>query len=147
PLDTQRRGRGPAAMMIRGIRRYLANDTGGSSLDMALSLPYYILMILGIFGIAFVLWAENGIQHAASAAARCAAVATSECSTISAVQNAAIGWSYGVLSSSDASKVTVNLSATCNSGQSGKAVQIQYPISFFVISTTVAAESCFPDLS
>ena len=129
------------------MRGYLASEAGGSSLDMALSLPYFILIILGIFAISFVMWTENGIQHAASAAARCAVVATSECDTISAVQNAAIGWSYGVLTSSDTSKITVNLSATCNSGQAGKAVLIQYAINFFVISTTVAAESCFPNLS
>jgi Flp pilus assembly protein TadG len=134
-------------MSIRGIRTCLADDAGGSSLDMALSLPFYILMILGIFAIAFVLWTENGIQHGASAAARCAVVDTTECNTVGAVRNAAIGWSYGVLSSSDAGKVTVNLSANCSPGQSGKAVLIQYPVNFFVISTTVAAEACFPDLS
>ena len=127
------------------MRRYLANEAGGSSLDMALSLPVYILMILGIFAIAFTLWVENGIQHAATAAARCAVVDTAECDTTTTIKNAAVGWSYGVLSS--ANQVQVNLSATCQSGQAGKQVLIQYNITFFVISTTVAAESCFPNLS
>ena len=131
--------------MICPVRRYLASEAGGSSLDMALSLPVYMLMILGIFAIAFTLWVENGIQHAATLAARCAVVDTAECDTQASIQNAAVGWSYGVLSSSN--QVQVNLSATCQSGQSGKLVLIQYNVNFFVISTKVTAESCFPNLS
>lgn len=129
------------------MRRYLSDDTGTVALEMGLVFPFYLLIILSIFAIAFLVWTENSIQYAVAAAARCAVVDTTACGTSDAVKNAAIGWSYGVLGSGDTGKVTVNLAATCSTGESGASVKIQYPVTFFVISTTVAAEACFPNLS
>ena len=129
------------------MRTFIGDDRGGSALDMALVLPTYLLMVLGVIGMGFLLWAENAIQTAVQQAARCASVNKNDCGTATQVQNAAIGWTYGILTSNDTSKVSVNFRAICSSGQGGTAVKIQYPVNFFVLSTTVAAEACYPDLS
>ena len=129
------------------IRKFLSDCRGGDALDMALIFPFYMLIVLGVMAMAFLLWTENTIQSAVQQAARCAAINPIDCGTQSAVQNAAIGWTYGILTTSDTGKVSVNLSATCSSGKSGKAVAITYAVTFLVISTTVAAESCYPSLS
>ena len=127
------------------MRTFMGDDRGGTALDTALVLPIYLTMVLGVVGIGFLLWTENAIQSAVQQAARCASVNKNDCSTQTQVKNAAVGWSYGILT--DPSQVQVNFRAICSSGQGGTIVLVQYPVSFFVISTTVTAEACYPDLS
>lgn len=127
------------------MRAFIGDDRGGSALDMALVLPTYLLMVLGVVGMGFLLWTENAIQTAVQQAARCASINKNDCGTATQVQNAAVGWSYGIVT--DPNQVQVNFRATCSSGQGGTIVLIQYPVNFFVLSTTVAAEACYPDLS
>ena len=132
------------------MRRLMIDENGGVALETALVLPAYLLIILGIFSVAFLLWTENSIQFAAEAAARCASVDTAECGSVLAIQNAAIGWSNGVLTTSNIGDVFVDTGATCSSGPppiTGIAVAIKYTVTFFVISTKVAAEACYPSLS
>ena len=127
------------------MRGFIGDDRGGSALDMALVLPMYVTIVLGIFAIGFVLWTENALQTAVQQAARCASVNKTDCATVAQVKNAAVGWSYGILT--DPNSVQVNFRATCSSGQGGTIVLIQYPVTFYVISTTVTAEACYPDLT
>jgi len=127
------------------MKRFLVDDRGGPALDLALAVPAFLVIVLGVLGVAFVLWTENSIQSAAAQAARCAVVDSFACATASQIQNAAVGWALGAPIST--ANVTVNLSATCANGISGKAVAITYTTTFFVISTTMSAESCYPNLS
>jgi Flp pilus assembly protein TadG len=122
-------------------RRFASNDEGANALELALATPVFVLMVIGIFGMAFTLWVENSIQSAAAQAARCAAINTTECGTTTQIQNAAVGWALGAPIT--AANVTVNSNATCNTGRTGVAVAISYTATFFVISTTMSAESCF----
>lgn len=121
------------------LRRFAIDDRGTNALELALVTPVFVLIVIGIFGLGFVLWVENSIQSAAAQAARCAVVDAS-CTTTTQIQNAAIGWALGAPIT--AANVTVNLNATCN-GITGKAVAISYTATFFVISTTMSAESCY----
>jgi Flp pilus assembly protein TadG len=131
-------------MIKSAIRRFLVDECGTNALELALATPIFLLFVLGIFGLGFVLWVENSIQSASAQAARCAVVDNS-CSTTSQIQNAAVGWALGAPITT--ANVTVNLNATCATGVTGKAVAISYTASFFVISTTMSAESCYPSLS
>ena len=121
------------------LRRFATDDRGTNALELALATPVFILIVIGIFGLGFVLWVENSIQSAAAQAARCAVV-DAKCTTTTQIQNAAVGWALGAPIT--AANVTVNLNATCN-GITGKAVGITYTATFFVISTTMSAESCY----
>jgi Flp pilus assembly protein TadG len=121
------------------LRRFAIDDRGTNALELALVTPVFVLIVIGIFGLGFVLWVENSIQSAAAQAARCAVV-DANCATTAQIQNAAIGWALGAPIT--AANVTVNLNATCN-GITGKAVAISYTATFFVISTTMSAESCY----
>jgi Flp pilus assembly protein TadG len=123
------------------IGRFAIDDRGTNALELALATPIFVLMVIGIFGMAFTLWVENSIQSAAAQAARCGAVNTTECGTATQIKNAAVGWALGAPIT--AANVTVNSSATCNTGRTGVAVAISYTATFFVISTTMSAESCF----
>jgi len=125
--------------MTRIVRRFITDDQGTNALELALATPVFLLIVLGIFALGFVMWVENGIQSAAAQAARCAVI-DANCATTSQIQNAAVAWALGAPIT--ASNVTVNLNATCN-GLPGKAVGITYTATFFVISTTMSAESCF----
>ena len=130
--------------MKTSIKAFLECDSGAAALELALVTPVFLLIVLGVFGLALTLWVENSIQSAAAQAARCAVIDTN-CSTASQIQNAAVGWALGApISTGD---VTVNQSATCASGVQGIAVAITYTATFFVISTTMSAESCYPKLS
>jgi Flp pilus assembly protein TadG len=134
------------------VRSFVRDDRGGTALDMALVMPVYLLIILGIFAVSFLLWTENCIQYAVEQAARCASVDVIDCGTAGVpdatkVQNAAIAWTYGILTSADTAKVTVNLGVACAAGITGNAVAIHYSVTFFVISTSVAAEACYPLLT
>ncbi|HEV2550074.1 MAG TPA: TadE/TadG family type IV pilus assembly protein [Stellaceae bacterium] len=131
--------------MIRAaIRRFLADERGTNALELALVTPLFVLIIIGIFAFGFVLWVENSIQSAAAQAARCAVV-DNACASVSQIQNAAVGWALGAPIAT--ANVTVNQNATCAAGVTGTAVAITYTATFFVISTTMSAESCYPALS
>src|SRR5581483_11068458 len=69
--DAAQRRRG-APPMTATLRRFLAVNAGGAALELALTFPVFILIVVGIFSVAFLLWTENSIQFAADAAARCA---------------------------------------------------------------------------
>ena len=128
--------------MTATLRRFLAVSSGGAALELALTFPVFILIVIGIFSIGFLLWTENSIQFAADAAARCASVNSNDCGTVTAVQNAAIGWAGGVPIT--AANVTVNLNTNCVGAIPGNAVAIRYTVTYFVLSTTTAAEACYP---
>jgi len=128
------------------MRRILYNDDGAIALEFALVVPVFLLLVLGIFGLALILWTENSIQYAVEQAARCAAVDATDCGTAAAVRDATIAWAGGVpLAATD---VTVNLAATCAAGQSGKAVAVRHTITYFVfVDVNTAAEACYPALN
>lgn len=128
------------------MQRFIAKDEGGgTALELAMVLPVYVLIIVGIMAISLLLWTENSIQFAAQAAARCASVDQTSCGSVTAIQDAAIAWSNGVPISR--ANVSVNLGVACTAGVIGNAVAIRYAVSYFVLTTNTAAEACFPQLN
>jgi Flp pilus assembly protein TadG len=130
--------------MSTSVRAFIKSDSGTAALELALVTPVFVLIVLGVFGLALTLWIENSIQSAAAQAARCAVIDTN-CTSVSQIQNAAVGWALGAPITTG--NVTVNQAATCASGIQGIAVAITYTATLFVISTTMSAESCYPKLS
>jgi Flp pilus assembly protein TadG len=128
------------------MRDMIIRDDGAIALEFALTLPVFLLLVFGIFGLALTLWTENSIQYAVEQAARCAAVDTTECGTVAAVQSATVGWAGGIPIT--AADITVNLAASCAAGESGKSVAIRHTISAFAfVSVTTVAEACYPALN
>jgi Flp pilus assembly protein TadG len=139
----------------------LGDKRGSVVLELALVLPFFLLSILGVFAVGFLWWTENTIESAVQQAARCASINAIACgngtqATVAKVQNAAIGWTNGILSAGDTNMVTVNLNVTCPASggffslaipQAGNAVKIAYPMTFLLFDATVTAEACYPVLS
>ena len=124
------------------MRTFLTDFAGGPALELVLVLPVFVLLVVGIFSIALLLWTENSIQFAAEAAARCASIDLNHCASVNAVKDEAIAWANGVPISRG--NVTVNLGTSCTAGVTGNAVAIRYSVTYFILSTNTAAEACFP---
>ena len=53
-------------------------------------------MLFGIINVAMVLWTQGSLHYAAEKAARCAAVASTSCSTTTLIQTYALNQYYGL---------------------------------------------------
>jgi len=92
-------------------RLFLWDTQGTTAVEFALTAPLFFLLLFGIAQIGMWLWATSALQHGAEAAARCASVTPSTCSTAASVQQFAVNNSYGLNVSAKA--FTVNMAATC----------------------------------
>jgi Flp pilus assembly protein TadG len=82
-------------------RKTLLKDRRGTSaIEFAITLPLFILLVLGVWQIGYGMWAQFALQHGTQMAARCMAVAAAAtnpttCSTTASIQSYAAGQSYG----------------------------------------------------
>ena len=72
------------------MRTFLTDVRGGPALELVLLFPVFVLLVVGIFSVALLLWTENSIQFAAEAAARCASIDLNHCDSVTAVQDEVI---------------------------------------------------------
>ena len=88
--------------MTRMTRKTLFKDRRGTSaIEFALTLPLFILMLLGVWQIGYGMFAQFALQHGAQMAVRCMAVAAAAtnpttCSTTASTQSYAASQSYGL---------------------------------------------------
>ncbi|MBV9016368.1 MAG: pilus assembly protein [Alphaproteobacteria bacterium] len=73
----------------------LACEAGASTVEMAIVLTAFLGFIFGIINIALVLWTQSSLYYAAEAAARCASVNPSTCSSASTTQTYALNEYFG----------------------------------------------------
>ncbi|MDR3512592.1 MAG: TadE/TadG family type IV pilus assembly protein [Caulobacteraceae bacterium] len=123
----------------RGLLR--SQPAGATTLEFALVLPIFLLFLLGVMDIGRLLWTQATLDYATDAAARCAAVDTTQCATTSQVQTYAASRAFGMTLASSAFSVT---SATC-----GWRVSASTPFSFVTPwiyggSLTLVANACYP---
>ncbi|MGH6846155.1 MAG: TadE/TadG family type IV pilus assembly protein [Methylocella sp.] len=109
---------------------------GTSAVEFALTLPVFILLILGVYQIGYGMWAQFGLQHGAQMAARCMAVAAAAtnpttCNTTASIQSYAVSQSYGL--SPSPSVFTVS-QPTC-----GNQISATYTVSPAVASIGIPA--------
>lgn len=80
-------------------RKPLFNDQrGATAVEFALTMPVFLLMLLGVWQLCFGMWAQFALQHGAAMAARCMNVNPTVCSTssIASTQSYAAAQSYGL---------------------------------------------------
>ncbi|MGA7386168.1 MAG: TadE family protein [Methylocella sp.] len=108
-------------------RRTVFKDRRGTSaVEFAITLPVFILMVLGVSQIGYGMWVQFALQHGAEMAARCMAVNPTVCGNviISGTQGYAASQSYGLNPSPTIFKVN-NPPVTC----SGNQVSADYSVS------------------
>lgn len=122
------------------IRRLLKSDHGTTGLEFSALAPVLCLFLIGIVDCGYALYTKQALYHGAQFAARCGALKTTSCSTVSQIQAAAVANSLGM--SPPASTFTVS-DATC-----GKLVTASYDYRPFALITstftvTLTARGCF----
>lgn len=120
----------------------LKTSVGGSvSVESAVVLPVFLLFVFVIMEGAFLCWTQASLQFSVEAAARCAAVNSTQCGTTSNIQSYAATKVFGMSVPSSDFTVTT---PSC-----GHDVAASYPFGLglpFVYSQTITltAESCHP---
>ena len=114
---------------------------GVAAVEMAILLPAFLTVLLGIVEFGRVFWTQTALQFAVEAAARCAAVDTTTCSGTSTTQTYAASQAFGLTIPSTDFSVT---QPSC-----GNKVSIAYSFSFLVPAllpwtVTLNAQSCHP---
>ena len=85
--------------MTRITSKTLFKDRrGASAVEFAITLPLFILMVLGVWQIGYGMWAQFALQHGAEMAARCMTVNPKVCGNINiaGTQSYAASQSYGL---------------------------------------------------
>jgi len=126
-------------------RKTLFKDRRGTSaIEFALTVPLFILMVLGIWQIGHGMWAQFALQHGAQMAARCMAVAAAAtnptaCTDTASTQSYAASQSYGF---NPSPSIFVISQPTC-----GNQISADYTVSpvvanFGIPAFTLHAQAC-----
>jgi Flp pilus assembly protein TadG len=122
-------------------RAILADESGATAVEFALTAPIFIALLFGIIECGLALWTQFGLQYGTEAAARCASIDTTTCSSASAIASYAAGNALGL---------TVPASTfTATTPSCGNLVQASYVYTFLTSyfgkpRVTLTAQSCFP---
>jgi Flp pilus assembly protein TadG len=123
-------------------RALFKDRQGVSAVEFAITLPLFLLMVLGVWQIGNGMWAQVALQHGVEMAARCMAVNPTACGNIdiSGTQSYAADQSYGFNPTPSIFSVS---QPTC-----GNQVSADYTISPVVANIgiptlTVHAQACY----
>ena len=125
-------------------RTILADESGATAVEFALTAPIFIALLFGIIECGLALWTQFGLQYGTEAAARCATVDTATCSSASTTASYA---------ASNALGLTVPASTfTASTPSCGNLVKASYIYTFLTPffgtpKVTLKAQSCFPSSS
>ncbi len=134
-----------AARAVAGFKSRLGSLTkaceGTTAVETAIVLPVFLLGLFAVIEAGLLFWTQSSLQSAVEAAARCAAVDTTNCVNTTAIQNYAASKVTGLTVSSSSFNVS---QPSC-----GYQVSISYPFSFvdkqlFSGTITLNAKSCHP---
>jgi Flp pilus assembly protein TadG len=130
---------------------------GGTLVEFALVMVIFLTIILGIIEFGRIYWTQSTLQQAVEAAARCASIGSSLCSTESAVQDYAVSQMFGFGDAIPSNAFTVDLGAACGklvtgmvSASAPYVFSITGPFtvtSLFPSGITLSAQSCYPNSS
>jgi Flp pilus assembly protein TadG len=118
---------------------------GAAAIEYALILPVMLLFVLGIMDAGRLLWTYTTLYRAAEAAARCAAINTTDCGTAAQIQSHAVAEAWGLTVSPSAFTVTT---PSC-----GVQVRAAYDFTFIIPgldivvplgTITLNATACYP---
>lgn len=129
--------------VLRNHARSGKRRRGAVAIEYALILPAVLLFVIGIIDTARLIWTYTTLYRAAEAAARCAAVNTTECGTAGQIQSYAASQAWGL--KIDAGTFTVT-TASC-----GIQVKGSYDFTFAIPAFTdtlgtisLKATACYP---
>lgn len=124
---------------MRGTIPALADDSGTAAVEFALVLPMFLILLIGGFFCAFMLFTAGGLHYAVERAARCAKVQTSVCTDATTTQAYALSQfsGYGVTPTFTAT------SAACGQKVTGSA---SFAMNIYVRTITIplTATACYP---
>ena len=118
---------------------------GATTIEYALVLPALLLFILGLMDAGRLLWTYTTLYRAAEAAARCAAINTTDCGTTTQIKNRAVTEAWGLDVSPSAFTVSM---PSC-----GVRVHASYDFTFVIPgigdaiplgTVTLNATACYP---
>jgi Flp pilus assembly protein TadG len=125
-------------MMLSRIRD---DSRGATAVEMALTLPAFLMLAVGCVEYGMAAYTQLGLQHGVEVAARCAVINASQCGSASATQTYASSQSFGL--NPPVSTFSVTMASDC-----GALVQASYRFGFvtqyFGNPLTITASSCFP---
>lgn len=131
---------------MRRPRNHARSDRrrrGSAAIEYALILPAVLLFVIGIIDTGRLIWTYTTLSRAAEAAARCAAVDTTQCGTVAQVQSYAASQAFGLTIDTGAFTVTT---ADCGIQVKG-AYDFTYAIPAFTKdfgTITLTATACYP---
>jgi len=123
----------------------LSRRRGAVAIEYALVLPALLLFIFGLVDAGRLLWTYTTLYRATEAAARCAAINTTDCGSTAQIQSRAIAEAWGL------TVTPTNFTVTTPS--CGVQVQASYEFTFVIPgletiaplgSITLNATSCYP---
>ncbi len=132
-----------------GIGSFLTGDLGASAVEFAVVIPLFVLLTLGLFNMAFLLYAANALHFATERAARCFTVTPTSCPNQVATPNLQ---TYGAgqykgptLTSLTFSVPNSGTTTTTNCGNHVRATA-SYTIQTGLVhySLPIQADACFP---
>lgn len=138
-------------MTWHGVLHHLAIcRRATAALEFAIISAVFAPVSFAILEIGFILWTQNSMQSAATMAARCGAIGSTDCPDVAAYAAAAVG-EWLVPDSVAAADVSVNMAGSCNAAP-GVAVIVTITHQFWsgvslpapFSAPTISVSSCFP---
>jgi Flp pilus assembly protein TadG len=120
------------------------DDRGATALEYAAVLPVFLSLVFGIMDFGRLIWTQTTLDRAVQAAARCAAINSTNCGTDAAVQTYATTQTWGLTTTSGLFTVTHPI---C-----GVSVSVALPFQLVVPwpgsnISSLSASACYPKLS
>lgn len=82
--------------LLRKRARSGRREAGAAAIEYALILPAVLLFVIGIMDVGRLMWTYTTLYRAAEAAARCAAINTTQCGTAAQTQSYAADQAWGL---------------------------------------------------
>lgn len=126
-------------------KRLVCDTRGASAVELAATMPLFVMLMFGVVEVGWLMWVELGLQHAVEMAARCASINTTVCDNPSNIQNVAVQNSYGL--NPPPSTFTVSTPACGNQVTASYTFTYLTNYFFSAPSLTLTARSCYPTQS
>jgi len=119
----------------------IRENSGATAVEFAFTMPIFLALLIGSVQLGLLLWTQFGLQNGSEAAARCASIDTTNCSTSTQTASYAANHAFGLSVPPSAFSVST---PGC-----GNQVSASYPYTFYTLvagtlTVTLTAQSCFP---
>jgi Flp pilus assembly protein TadG len=127
--------------MKHPLRKSISENSGATAVELALTMPLFLALLMGVIQIGLALWTQFGIQYGSEAAARCASVDAASCGTSDQIATYAAGHALGLSLPKSAFSVSI---PSCGNQVSASFVYRFNTLLLGTPSVTLSARSCFP---